>query len=348
MPVHPQPSSPVATPLRAQAAGVSWPTDDWPSAPGAASPRLVSLADEAFDAADDGPWGMSLALVVTQGGRLVLERYGPTASAEEPLISWSMAKSIAQALVGVAVRDGLVDIHEPAPVPEWSGPGDPRAAITLDQLLRMAGGTLFVEDYVDDEVSHCIDMLFGEGNGDMAAYTAALPAVAAPDEVFNYSSGTTNVICRILADLVGAGDDFERWMRSQLLDPLGMRSARLTFDDAGTWVGSSFLHATARDFAKFGHLYLRDGVWDGTRLLPEGWVDYARTPRAADDEGNVYGAHWWIWDPEADVFACQGYETQRILVDPSSDAVVVRLGKTPIEKAPHVDGWLGEILAELR
>ena len=204
----------------------------------------------------------------------------------------------------------------PAAVPEWQGADDDRRFITLDQLLRMVPGTEFVEDYVDDRISHCIDMLFGAGNPDMAAYTAALPAIAPPDTVFNYSSGTTNLICRILADLVGPGGRFEAWMRAELLDPIGMRSAEPTFDGAGTWVGSSFLEATAREFAKFGYLYLRDGVWEGRRLLPEGWVDYARTPRAADDEGSVYGAHWWIWDPDAGVFACQGYETQRILVDP--------------------------------
>ncbi|MEM7285989.1 MAG: serine hydrolase [Actinomycetota bacterium] len=345
MPVFAAPEPPIHD-LVPQPEGVAWPTHEWPTA--AAPAPLVELADTAFSAGDDGPWGMSLAFVVVQGGRLVLERYGPTASASERLISWSMAKSMAHALVGVAVRDGLIDIAGRAPIAEWADPDDPRHRITLDQLLRMSGGTLFVEDYVDDEVSHCIDMLFGAGNDDMAAYTAALPAVAEPDEVFNYSSGTTNLVCRILADLVGAGPDFESWMRRELLDPIGMASSTLTFDGAGTWVGSSFLHATARDFAKFGLLYLRDGVWDGTRLLPEGWADYARTPRAVDDEGSVYGAHWWIWDPAAGVFACQGYETQRILVDPGADAVVVRLGKTPIEKAPHVDAWLREVLATLR
>lgn len=346
MPVFAAPA-PLVHALPPQPDDVPWPTDDWPGAVAPPPARLVELADEAFAAPDDGPWGMSLALVVVQQGRLILERYGPTASASEALISWSMAKSVAHALVGVAVRDALVDIHEPAAVPEWADPGDPRQRITLDQLLRMTGGTEFVEDYVDDEISHCIDMLFGAGNADMGAYAAALPAIAAPDQVFNYSSGTTNIICRLLADLVGPGPSFERWMRRELLDPIGMRSSRLTFDDAGTWVGSSFLHATARDFAKFGHLYLRDGVWDGRRVLPQGWVDHARTPRAADDDGAVYGAHWWIWDPEAGVFACQGYETQRILVDPAADAVVVRLGKTPVEKAAHVDDWLREVLATL-
>ena len=331
MPVFAEPG-PAGPALPPQPDGVPWPTHEWPMAapdPDVDAERLTALADEAFGSPDDGPWGMSLALVIVHRGRLILERYGPTAGPDVGLISWSMAKSITQALVGIAQRDGLVDVAAPAAVPEWRGGDDGRRHITLDQLLRMVPGTEFVEDYVDDQISHCIDMLFGAGNPDMAAYTAALPAIAAPDTVFNYSSGTTNLICRILADLVGPGDEFAAWMWAELLDPIGMASAEPTFDGAGTWVGSSFLNTTAREFAKFGYLYLRDGVWEDRRLLPEGWVDYARTPRAADDEGSVYGAHWWIWDPPAGVFACQGYETQRILVDPR----LGRRGGAPREDA---------------
>ncbi len=333
-----------STPLPAQPDGVPFPTQAWDRAE--PRPDIELLADRVFETPDDGPFGMSLAVVVVQHGRLVFERYGPTAGVDEPLVSWSMAKSIAHALVGILVGEGRLDVAAPARVPEWAGDG--RRDITLDHLLRMVPGVEFNEDYVDDQASHCIDMLFGSGSADMGAYAATLPAVAGPDRVFNYSSGTTNLICRIMADIVGAGDAFADWARDALFEPIGMDSADPRFDDAGTWVGSSFLYATARDFAKFGLLYLRDGVWDQQRILPEGWVDYARTPRAVDDDGSTYGAHWWIWDPDSDVFGCQGYECQRILVDPGSDAVVVRLGKTPIEKAPAVDTWLHELLGLLR
>lgn len=341
------PSPAPLTSLPVQPPDTPWPTAGWPEGPGPSgvdTDRLHQLLDRAFPDPQGEPFGQSLAAVVVCEGRLVAERYARSAGADVPLISWSMAKSFTHALVGILVKDGALDIHDPAPVPEWSGVDDPRRRITLDHLLRMVPGTEFVEDYVDDNVSHCLDMLFGEGNPDMAAYTAALPAVAAPDTVFNYSSGTTNVITRALADIVGSGPRFEEWMRTVLLEPLGMRSATLTFDGAGTWVGSSFLHATARDFAKFGLLYLRDGIWEGERLLPAGWVDYGRTLRACDAEGAGYGAHWWIWDEHRDVFAAQGYETQRILVDPGSDLVVVRLGKTPAEQGPAVDAWLGDLL----
>lgn len=343
------PAAPV-TPWPAQPQGVPWPTERWPEAnpddpdDSVDRARLDRLLEAAFPDPDGAPFGMSLATVVVHRGRLVAERYGSSAGPDEPLISWSMAKSVTHALVGVLVDAGRIDVDQ-CVVPEWRG-DDPRGSITLDHLLRMVPGTLFNEDYVDEEASHCIDMLFGAGNADMAAFTAALPAVAPPNTVFNYSSGTTNLITRAMASIVGGGDAFARWAREVLFDPIGMHSAHLTFDDAGTWVGSSFLHATARDFAKFGLLYLRDGVWDGQQILPVGWADTARTIRAYDDEGNAYASHWWVW--EDGVFAAQGYETQRILVSPEADVVIVRLGKTPEEHADAVDGWLCDLLACFR
>ncbi len=344
------PTPPPPTALPPQPPGVPWPTAGWPTGPlpAVVADRVGALLDEAFGPDADAGFGLSLGTVVVQGGRLVAERYGPTAGPDEQLISWSMAKSVTHALVGVLVGDGRLSVTEPAPVPEWSDPADPRSGITIDQLLRMVPGTRFNEDYVDAETSHCIEMLFGSGEGDMAAYTAALPLDAEPDTVFNYASGTTNLITRILADVVGSGPAFEAWMRQVLLDPLGI-DARLTFDGAGTWVGSSYLHASARDFAKFGLLYLRDGEWDGRRLLPPGWVDYARTHRATDDaEGRRYGAHWWLWPGGTDVFYASGYETQRIIVDPGADLVLVRLGKTPTEQAPAVDDWLERLRLALQ
>ena len=341
-----RPTRPVVV-LPTQPDDVPWPAADWPrrELPGATRDELERLIDRAFSPGDEMPgdeFGMSLAFVAIHRGCLVAERYGPTAGPDEQLVSWSMAKSITHALVGVAAGEGRLALTETGLVPAWADPDDQRAAITIDHLLRMVPGTRFNEDYVDTETSHCIEMLFGEGKADMSAYVADLPSEAEPNTVFNYSSGTTVLLCRILADAVGRGPDFEAWVRSSLLDPIGM-SARLTFDEAGVWVGSSFLHATAQDFARFGLLYLRDGVWDGRRVLPEGWVNYARTAQAVDDEGATYGAHWWMWPPDHDVFYASGYETQRIVVDPVNDLVLVRLGKTPTDKAQSVDAWLEQI-----
>ena len=289
---------------------------------------------------------ITLAEVVVRGGEVVHETYGPDTGPDTTLISWSTGKSVTHALVGIAVREGLLDLDAPAPVPEWAG--DDRQAITLRQLLHMTSGLRFVEDYVDDSISHCIDMLFGAGQADVAAYAAALPLDHPPDAVFNYSSGTTNIISRIVGQAVGGGEEAMRaFMAEELFGPLGMTSADPRFDAAGTFIGSSFLYCTARDFARFGQLYLGDGVWEGRRLLPEGWVDLARTPAPAPvDEEFGYGAHWWLWDRHGfpGTFAAHGYEGQYIIVRPDRDLVVVRLGKTPIEVRPPVIEHLQELL----
>jgi CubicO group peptidase (beta-lactamase class C family) len=289
---------------------------------------------------------ITLAEIVVHKGEVVHETYGPDTGPDTTLISWSTGKSVTHALVGIAVRDGLLDLDAPAPVPEWAG--DARSAITLRQLLHMTSGLRFVEDYVDDTISHCIDMLFGAGQADVAAYAAALPLDYEPGTVFSYSSGTTNIICRIVGEAVGGGEEGMRaFMARELFEPLGMTSADPRFDAAGTFIGSSFLYCTARDFARFGQLYLADGVWDGRRLLPKGWVDFARTPAPAPVEEDFgYGAHWWLWDGHGfpGTFAAHGYEGQYIIVRPDRDLVVVRLGKTPTEVRPPVIEHLQELL----
>jgi CubicO group peptidase (beta-lactamase class C family) len=285
--------------------------------------------------------GTTLAVVVVQGGRLVAERYGPEAGPDTPLLSWSMAKSITHALTGILVRRRELDVHRPAAVPEWAEPADPRRAITVDQLLRMSSGLAFVEDYVDDRISDTIAMLFGDGRHDMAAFAASFPLMAPPDATWSYSSGTTNIICRLL-DVASGG--LAPVMEAELFGPLGMRSATPGFDEAGTFVGSSYVHATGRDFARFGLLYLRDGVWEEHRLLPEGWVDYARTPTPRSDDLS-YGAHWWLWPGRPGAFYASGYEGQYLVVVPDLDLVVVRLGKTDADLRPHVVGWLDQVIA---
>ncbi len=283
--------------------------------------------------------GITLAFVVVHHGEIVVERYGVqpgnlfqpddvAVGADTPLISWSTAKSMVHAAVGMLVGDGRLDPSEPAPVPGWTG--TPKSAITVLDLLEMRPGLRFVESYVEGEPSHCLDMLFGEGSGDHAGYAAALPLDHPPGTVWNYSSGTTNIICRILGDLVGGGElGMRAFLDQRLFGPAGMPDADATFDAAGTWAGSSYVHAPARQFARFGELYLNDGVSGGTRILPEGWVDHARTVVAHDPEtGFGYGRHWWIWPDQPGSLAAHGYEGQYVIVLPERDAVVVHLGKT--------------------
>ncbi|MBV8348599.1 MAG: serine hydrolase, partial [Mycolicibacterium sp.] len=244
------------------------------------------------------------------------------------------------------------DVHAPAAVPEWADPGDPRHAVTVDQLLRMSSGLHFVEDYVDDRISDTIRMLFGDGMEDMAAFAAAMRLDHPPDTFWNYSSGTTNIVCRLLGTIVGGGaEGMARFMVDELFGPLGMATATPTFDAAGTFVGSSYVHACARDFAAFGRLYLQDGTWEGRRILPAGWVDHARTPTPRSD-GLGYGAHWWIWPGEPGpygpglpgAFYASGYEGQYVVVVPDRDLVVVRLGKTVAELRDNVVAWIGELI----
>ena len=292
--------------------------------------------------------GETLAIVVVQGGEVVAEQYGPETGPHTTLISWSMAKSITQAFVGLLVRDGRLDVAAPAAVPRWQGADDPRASITLDQLLHMRSGLAFVEDYVDDQVSDVIEMLFGTGADDVAAYAESRPLVHEPGAVWSYSSGTTNIVSALAGRVVGGGEGGMRaYLARELFAPIGMTSAIPRFDAAGTFVGSSYLYATARDFARFGELYLHDGVWNGSRILPEGWVDYARTmtsPPAPPDEPHGYGAHWWLWDDDFGTFGAHGYEGQYTLVVPPLDLVVVRLGTSPVELQPAVKADLHRLI----
>ena len=355
------PDAPTAlTPFPAQPLDVAWPgagPDDWPTGPPPDGLDLDALVDRLFDR--DDVVGTTYAAIVVLGGRIVAERYGGVlehwdrpdepVTAETPLLSWSMAKSVLHACVGVLVAAGRLDPAAPAPVPAWHAePDDPRAAVTLDHLLAMLDGLDFVEDYVDADRSDVIDMLFGAGQSDVAAFAADRGLVAVPGTRFNYSSGTSNIVSGIVADAVGRGDAYDAFLRESLFAPIGMASARATFDAAGTWVASSYLHATARDFARFALLHLRGGSWDGRQIVPSSWVDHGRRPRSVDDEGNPYGAHWLVPGDDLGSFRAAGYEGQSILVSPGLDLVCVRLGKTVRDLDPALVAWRHDLIAAVR
>jgi CubicO group peptidase (beta-lactamase class C family) len=306
--------------------------------------------------------GVSLAMVVLQRGEVVAERYGTQPEnvfqpaveigPDSTLVSWSTAKSMTHAVCGILLRDGLLDLDMPAPIPEWRD--TEKAAITVLDLLEMRPGLRFVEDYVDGEESNCIAMLWGDGAEDHAAYAAGLPLEHPPGTVWNYSSGTTNIITRILGDIVGGGRaGMERFLLERLFGPTGMTSAIPKFDGVGTWVGSSYVYATARDFARFGELYRRDGVTeDGQRILPEGWADHGRTLVAHDPTDDLptgldYGRHWWMWPEFPGSIAAHGYEGQYIVVVPDRELTIVHLGKTPAEQRRHVVGAIAGLIRSI-
>jgi CubicO group peptidase (beta-lactamase class C family) len=339
----------VLPPLPPQPRGTPWPTQEWPTGD---LPKTLDrsafdpLMDKGFTA-----FAETHAVVIVQGGRLIYERYGPQHGPNVTCMSWSMAKSITQALVGLVVGDGKLDIRAPANVPEWSAPMEARRAISTDELLRMSSGLEFAEVYEPDKPSDTIEMLWGAGKDDVAHYAADKPLVCDPNSFWSYSSGTTNIVSRALSRTLDAyGPDFHTFMHHRLFEPLGMRSPVPKFDRAGTFIGSSFCFATARDFARFGLLYLRDGEWEGRRILPDYWVDYARIPtwQQAGVTDGAYGAHWWIGLAGPGTFSANGHEGQFTLVVPELDLIMVRHGKTPTELRDGLKTWLAEVIGLFR
>lgn len=336
-----------------QPPGLAWPTERWASDTDALDLTVRAIADRAFA---DSSLGETRTVLIVQHGTIVYERYqgtlpsftggGDVITADTTQISWSMAKSMTHYLAGTLVDQGVLSLDEPARIPEWAG--DDRRHITLRDLLAMRDGLKFVEDYLPDHPSDVIAMLFGEGKDDVAGYTVARPLAHPPGQVWNYSSGTTNIICRILADVVGRGSDFHAFMNRQLFEPLGMRSAVPKFDAYGTFIGSSYVYATARDFAKFGYLYLRGGEWDGRQLVSRQWCDTAQIPLSRDEEsGSFYSMQWWVTGDRYGSYWANGYEGQLITVVPTLDAVIVRLGATDAEHYPALREWRQDLLRSM-
>ena len=317
---------------------------------------LDAVLDELFAHGTQPPSGsgVSLAAVVLHRGQVVAERYGTRpdtvfgpggpVDADTTLVSWSMAKSITHALVGILVDEGRMQVDRPVNIAEWAG--DARSAITLGDLLRMRDGLDFVEEYVEGAGgSDVIEMLFNSGAADVAAYARSRPAKFPAGSHYSYSSGTTNIVSSLISDVVGRGDDMRRFIVDRLFGPLGMTSAAPRFDDAGTFIGSSYVYATARDFARFGSLYLRRGECNGRQLLSREWVDTAFDMHTLDpDNQHGYSHHWWLWFGRPDTLAALGYEGQRTVIDTNRDLVVVHLGHWPAETQPRLDALLDQIV----
>ncbi|MDJ0921637.1 MAG: serine hydrolase [Henriciella sp.] len=346
-------------PLQSHPADTAWPTQQWDegSMPAETAPVVDALITKALSTEKEELMGETRAIIVIHEGCLVAEAYRDGFGPDTKQISWSMAKSITQALVGRAVQLGYIDdIDAPMPVPFEAD--DPRSQITWRHWLTMTDGLDYKEvnapSFAENDV---VNMMYGRGKFDVLAYAdAELPMIHTPGEVWNYSTAGYHLIGRalqrtffdwisdeiILESMNDTAIPRADSVMSEILQKyhfatFGM-DAQPEFDTSGTFLGGSLVWASARDFAKFGYLYLRDGVWEGERLLPEGWVDFARTKSPADNV-NVYGAGWWIMangEPRShaqsantlpwDAFHAGGHEGQTIWIVPSKDLVIVRLG----------------------
>ena len=319
--------------------------EKYPLAPEAEGPDFLEPGDSALTArlapiakalVDDHAYnGTPFAFVVLHEGKVVAERYREGLSARTRLLSWSMAKSFTNALAGLMYGDGLVDIFAPTGIPEWQG--DERAAITLNDLMQMQSGLEWNEDYGNRSDVNL--MLHREK--DMGLYAIDKPLEHKPGTFWYYSSGSTNIVMRYLRGKFASDKEFLTYYRERLFAPLGIRNAVFEPDMSGTPVGSSYLYITAREYASLGQLYLDDGVFQGRRILPEGWVDYCVTPAADSKDG--YGSFFWLNknkllpDIPEDMFSCQGHDGQEIFIIPSRDLVVVVLGYSP--KPDRVIDW---------
>jgi hypothetical protein len=284
------------------------------------------------------------AVVVLHKGQIIAEKYAENITPQTPLLGWSMTKSVTNAMIGLLVKDGKIDIYKSAPIKEWEG--DERNKITTDHLLRMSSGLDFEEVY--SKPSDATQMLFRqEGAG---LYALQSNSKAAPDQMWYYSSGTTNILQEIIRKQFSSHADYLAYPHLRLFQKIGMDNVTMETDAHGTYIGSSFMYATARDWARFGQLYLQDGIWEGERILPEGWVKYSSQETPASQ--GKYAAQFWIEHQDKtfpqDAFMALGFEGQSVTIIPSKQLVIVRLGCTPNEDDFNRNQFIKNILLTIK
>lgn len=296
---------------------------------------LNQTIEEAFIEDKEGKKN-TRAVLVLHKGKIIAEKYGQGITKDTPLLGWSMTKSVFNALTGIMVKKNKLDLKQNNLFPEWSE--DERKDITLDQMLRMSTGLKFTEDY--SKPSDATNMLFRSDDVSKIALNKSLEVK--PDEKWYYSSGTTNLISKLIRNTINNDKEYLELPYKELFSKLGMSSAIIETDSSGNFVASSFMYANARDWAKFGLLYLNDGIWNNEEIFPRGWVKYTSTPTPKSEKGK-YGAQFWLnagnktegakWeDLPKNIFHTSGFESQYVFVIPSKDLVIVRLGLTKNEK----------------
>ena len=333
---------PKAPPLLPEIAG---PAVVEPSDPG-----LKAALDHAFEEPAAPPFRRTKAVVVVQDGNVVAERYADGIGVETQLLGYSMTKSVINALIGILTQQGLVTPSFPAPVPEWRGATDPRRDIDVEHLMRMTSGLAL--DETNSGFDPSSQMLYL--HSDMAGFAAQAPLIAEPGTRWAYSSATTQLLARIIRDAVGGPEQTLAFAWRELFNPLDMRDVTLEFDGAGTLQGTAYMLASARDWARFGLLYLNDGLIGGRRILHEDWVDLSAAATLDSD----YGAGFWTNRSEhehakgrvrlgipKDAFFASGDLGQRIVILPTQRLVIVRLGDS-VDPTGDIRG-LGRLVKEV-
>lgn len=345
----PQKIEPLNPPARSY-----WPTADWqsatPESTGVDSAKLEEAAKYAMTLVGEDTERKGIrtdGLVVVRNGQIILERYNRGYEADTPHLIWSVTKSFVNALYGIASRDGLVNIDVPAHKYFPALKQSDREKMTIRNILNMSSGIFWSEGYEASPLkSSVVAMLYTRGRTNMASFTAEQEMRAQPGSYVYYSSGDTNLLMGLFKNIVPA-ESYAGYPWEKLFDVIGMRNVTWERDGSGNFVGSSYMYATPRELAKFGFLYLNDGVWSGQQILPPGWVTFSRTPSPAYlstpeyegwDEDNMT-AHWYAntgipaagvpapWpDAPRDTFAALGHWGQYIFVIPSLDMVIIRVG----------------------
>lgn len=321
--------------------------------PSIVAPQSAPLAaelDRAFAEPDKSALRNTRAIVVMKDGRVVAERYADGVGVDTPLLGFSATKSVMSALAGIMVRKGALSLDRPVPIAAWQTPGDPRGSITLDHLLRHTAG-LALGSSLSASLASVLEpvnrMKFMAT--DMAAYAESIALETPPGTAWNYHDGNTIIMAHLIRQAAGGkASDLMRFARQELFAPLGMRHVTIEFDAAGNAEGSSQMLASARDWARFGQLYLNDGVAGGKRILPEGWVNYSASPtpgawvgigagfwtNLGDSMGATYrSGHGW----PGDAYFAKGTIGQYVIIIPSQRLVIVRLGRSP-NAPPKADG----------
>jgi CubicO group peptidase (beta-lactamase class C family) len=310
---------------------------------------LKAALDHAFEEPTEPPFRRTKAVVVVHEGRVIAERYADGVGVDTPLLGFSMTKSVVNALLGILTQQGRISPSLPAPIPEWHGPNDPRRKIEVEHLMRMTTGLALDETNTGFDPSDQMYLY-----ADMAGFAVTAPMIAPPGTRWHYSSATTQLLARIVRDAVGGPEQTLAFAWRELFNPLGMRNVTLEFDGTGTLQGAANMLASARDWARFGLLYLNDGVVGGKRILHEDWVDFSAAATLDTD----YGAGFWTNRSEheyargrvrlgipRDAFFASGNLGQRIVIMPTQHLVVVRLGDS-VDPTGDIRG-LGRLVKEV-